>query len=73
MKKGEFAARSKAEQVYQCIAEFPGVRVTTAEIAAECAMGSHLASCYAHTLFKRGLVHKDAQGRGSKAVYWVEA
>jgi|GEM_PF-6751042 len=62
-----------ARKVYDVIAEFPGVRVSTAEIAVEAGISSHAAGCHAYDLEKRGFVRGTKPGLGRKAEYWIEA
>lgn len=67
-----FESGSIAQRVYAVIAEFPGVKVSTAEIAAECELSSHSAGTHARNLYDRGLIKKSSPGRGGKCVFWVE-
>lgn len=62
---------SKSKQVYDMIAEFPGIKVSTAEIAAELEMSSHHAGSFAAQLHRSGYVQRELVSPG-RAKYWVE-
>ncbi|WP_288482452.1 hypothetical protein [uncultured Deinococcus sp.] len=64
---------TRSRQVYDVIAEFPGVRLLAVEIADECGLPLQLASAFAHHLTRRGLVQIETGGRGRQAEFWVEA
>ena len=64
---------TRSRQVYDVIAEFPGVRLLAVEIADECGLPLQLASAFAHHLTRRGLVKIETGGRGRQAEFWVEA
>lgn len=64
---------TRSRQVYDVIAEFPGVRLLAVEIADECQLPLQLASAFAHHLTRRGLVKIETGGRGRQAEFWVDA
>lgn len=64
---------TRSRQVYDVIAEFPGVRLLAVEIADECGLPLQLASAFAHHLAQRGVVKIETGGRGRQAEFWVEA
>lgn len=54
------------------IAEFPGVKITSREIAEEFEITSHLAGSIAFGLHQRGYIKKESHGHGKKSSFWVE-
>jgi hypothetical protein len=64
---------TRARQVYDIIAEYPGVRLLAVEIADESGLRLQLASAVAHGLAHRGLVQLETGGRGRQAEFWVDA
>jgi len=59
-------------RVYKVVAECPGVRVTTADVATELDLISQEAGSYLRRLWKRGLVLTEgAAGRGTKASWYI--
>ncbi|AFD28185.1 hypothetical protein DGo_PE0041 (plasmid) [Deinococcus gobiensis I-0] len=64
---------TQSREVYDVIAEFPGVRLLAIEIADECGLPLQLASAFAHHLARRGVVRIETGGRGRQAEFWVEA
>lgn len=64
---------TRSRQVYDTIAEFPGVRLLAVEIADECGLPLQLASAFAHQLAHQGVVQIETGGRGRQAEFWVDA
>jgi len=65
-------AGTLAHRVYKVVAECPGVRVTTAEVATELDLISQEAGSYLRRLWMRGLILTEgATGRGTKASWYV--
>jgi len=64
---------SKAQRVFAAVAEFPGVKVTSREVADECELPLHDAANHLWNLHQRGHIRKESQGQGRRALYWVDA
>lgn len=63
---------SLPDRVFKMIAEFPGVKITSREIAEEFEITSHLAGSIAFGLHQRGYIKKESHGHGKKSSFWVE-
>ena len=65
---GKPLAGTMSRRVYDVLAEYPGVPVTTAEIRAECNLTSDAASNFLGSLWRSGYIRKVGTGR---SLVWV--
>lgn len=65
----------RLQQIYNAVAEYPGVKVTAPEIALEVGLDPKAVGMHLVRLADMGALHRQSRGRGHgrAALYWVDA